>query len=101
VQQGPPSRRYAPQGEGAFVCTIVTPDLDPVPRAASAIGACGPGHSPARERRGLLKIYRKGRGEGAKGAGGMTFVAVVPDVIRAPEQRVQLVCSILDTSLRG
>jgi hypothetical protein len=49
----------------------------------------------------LLKIYRKGRGEGAKGAEGMTFVAVVPDVIRAPEQRVQLVCSILDTSLRG
>ncbi len=73
MQQGPPSRRYAPQGEGAFVCTIDTPDLDPVPRAASAIGACGPGHPPTRVRRGLLKIYRKGRGEGAKDAEGMVL----------------------------
>ena len=60
-----------------------------------------PGLPPTRERRGLLKIYRKGRGEGAKGAEGMTFVDITPDVIRAPEQRVQLVCSILDTRLRG
>jgi len=101
VQQAPPSRRYVPQGEGESVSTIVTPDLDPGSRAGSAIGACGPGHPPTRERRGLLKIYRKGRGEGAKGAEGMIFVAVTPDVIRGPEQRVRLVCVALDTRLRG
>ena len=49
----------------------------------------------------MLKIYRKGRGEGAKGAEGMIFVAVTPDVIRGPEQRVRLVCVALDTRLRG
>jgi len=64
------------------------PGPDPGSSAGSAIGACGPGHPPARVRRGL--IYRKGRGEGAKGAEGMTFVAVTPDVIRGPEQHVRL-----------